>query len=55
VYPLLLVYRVLKGELLSSHHTALRGLANFGILTGGILIAGGIQIGIYFGLAKLLL
>ena len=54
VYPLLIVHRILTGNLLSLRGAAVRGFANFGILLAGMLAATGIQIGCYWLLSKIL-
>ncbi len=48
VYPLRIVHRVLIGDLLTNHSAAVRGLANFGVLLGGMFVATGIQVGAYW-------
>lgn len=53
VYPLLLVYRVLTGEILSEKSRFIQGIANFGILILGIVIAKGLQSVIYSLLANI--
>lgn len=52
-YPLLLVHRVLTGEILSEQNSFIRGIANFGILILGMAIATGLQVGSYWLLAKM--
>jgi hypothetical protein len=54
VYPLLLAYRVLRGELLAKHHATVKAAANLGILILGMPIATGITFGIYWVLNKTL-
>ena len=54
IYPLRLVHRVLMGDLLASHNGAVRGMANFGILIVGAVLAMGIQFGLYWLLSKML-
>ncbi len=53
VYPLLLVHRVLTGEILSEKNSFIRGIANFGILILGMGTAAGLQIGSYWLIAKM--
>lgn len=53
VYPLRIVHRVLIGDLLSNHNAAVRGLANFGVLIGGMFVATGIQVGAYWLVGKI--
>lgn len=53
VYPLRIVHRVLMGDLLPNHSAAIRGLANFGVLIGGMFVATGIQVGAYWLVGKI--
>lgn len=53
-YPLLLAYRVLTGDILSSHGTVVRGFANLGILIVGMLVATGVQYVDFWILGKIL-
>lgn len=53
IYPLRLVQRVLRRELLSTSSTLIRGLSNFGILILGMIIASGIQYGCYWLFSKI--
>ena len=53
IYPLRIVHRVLMGDLLSNHSAAVRGLANFGVLIGGMFVAAGIQVGAYWLAGKI--
>lgn len=54
VYPLRIVHRVLMGDLLANYNAVVRGLANFGVLIVGMIVATGIQFGIYWLLSKIL-
>jgi len=54
IYPLRIVHRVLMGDLLITHNAAIRGLANFAVLIFGMVIATGIQFGVYWLLSKIL-
>lgn len=53
VYPLRIVHRVLMGDLLSDYSAAARGIANFGVLLGGMFVATGIQFGAYWLVGKI--
>ena len=54
VYPLRLVQRVLMGDLLSTSNAAILGVANFGIIVIGMIVASGIQFGSYWLFVKML-
>jgi len=54
IYPLRIVHRVLMGDLLSNHNAVVKGVANFGILVVGMIVATGIQFGIYWFLSNIL-
>ena len=48
IYPIRLVQRVMRRDLLSTSSAVIRGVANFGILAIGMIIAAGIQFGCYW-------
>jgi len=52
VYPLLIAYRVLTGNLISNHSAMAKGMANFGILALGLPVAGAVQLGVYWLLSN---
>ncbi|MFC1591340.1 hypothetical protein ACFL43_02330 [Thermodesulfobacteriota bacterium] len=52
IYPLVLAYNILRGEMLNDYNAVIRGLVNFGILFLGMVIATGIQVVIYWLLNK---
>lgn len=53
VYPLRLVQRVLMGNLLNTSNFVIRGVANFGILVVGMMVATGVQYGSYWLLTRI--
>lgn len=53
-YPLILVHKVLTGDLMAKSNSAVKGVANFAIIIGGIFIASGVQMGVYWILSKVL-
>jgi hypothetical protein len=52
IYPLWIVYRVLRGDLISNHNAAVRAVANCGILIFGFLVAGAVPFGVYWLLTR---
>jgi hypothetical protein len=54
VYPLRIVHLVLMGDLFNDQHSAVKGIAILGILISGILVATGVQFGLYWLLDKIL-
>ena len=53
IYPLRLVHRILMGDIFISQNSLAKGLANFGILILGMLIAVGLQVASYWLLIKI--
>ncbi len=53
IYPLILVYQVLTGRILSKKTNLIRCMANFAILVLGMIIASGLESGCYWLLAKM--
>jgi hypothetical protein len=54
IYPLIFVYKVLKGEALSEKSTPVRALANAGLIVGGGIFATGVQFVCFWLLQKLM-
>ena len=53
IAPIIMTYKVLAGSVLSATHPVIKGLANTGILIGGVLLAFGIQLACSWGLQQL--
>lgn len=54
IYPLWLVYRILKGDLLSSKNAAVKGVTNISILILGMFVAAALQFASYWILGKMI-
>jgi hypothetical protein len=52
IIPLWIVYLILRGDLISNHNAAVRAMANFGVLTIGLLVAGSVPFGVYWLLSE---
>jgi hypothetical protein len=54
IYPLTFVYRVLAGSALSEKSAGIKAIANAGVITGGAVLALGMQLASFWLLQKLM-